>query len=152
MLFFLVIAILCNLIIDKIYCHFLKGFTWETYKTDNIFSPTAIMAPGALSILAPFLGRKSNKKYEKLQADDPEKRRQEATQEEINRLNTKIVSFTSIDTLFISLVCFRITKILDILILFIPKCFEKMYTRTKLFISNLVLLLITKQKIDAHKL
>ena len=50
------------------------------------------MAPGALSILAPFLGRKSNKKYEKLQADDPEKRRQEATQEEINRLNTKIVS------------------------------------------------------------
>ena len=51
------------------------------------------MAPGALSILAPFLGRKSNKKYEKLQADDPEKRRQEATQEEINRLNTKIVSY-----------------------------------------------------------
>ena len=50
------------------------------------------MAPGALSILAPFLGRKSNKKYEKLQADDPEKRRQEATQDEINRLNTKIVS------------------------------------------------------------
>ena len=64
------------------------------------------MAPGALSILAPFLGRKSNKKYEKLQADDPEKRRQEATQEEINRLNTKIVSFTRIDTLFLSLVCF----------------------------------------------
>ena len=54
------------------------------------------MAPGALSILAPFLGRKSNKKYEKLQADDPEKRRQEATQEEINRLNTKIVSLNEI--------------------------------------------------------
>ena len=49
------------------------------------------MAPGALSILAPFLGRKS-KKYEKLQTEDPEKKRQEATEEEINRLNTKIVS------------------------------------------------------------
>ena len=73
----------------------LKGFIRETYKIDNIFSPTAIMAPGALSILAPFLGRKSNKKYEKLQADDPEKRRQEATQEEINRLNTKIVSMAN---------------------------------------------------------
>jgi hypothetical protein len=33
------------------------------------------MAPGALSILAPFLGRKS-KKYEKLQTEDPEKKRQ----------------------------------------------------------------------------
>ena len=50
------------------------------------------MAPGALSILAPFLGRKS-KKYEKLQTEDPEKKRQEATEEEINRLNTKIVRF-----------------------------------------------------------
>eukprot|EP00095_Tigriopus_kingsejongensis_P009310 maker-scaffold320_size207635-snap-gene-0.11 protein:Tk09310 transcript:maker-scaffold320_size207635-snap-gene-0.11-mRNA-1 annotation:"PREDICTED: hypothetical protein LOC100642385 isoform 1" len=47
------------------------------------------MAPGAFSILAPFLGRKS-KKYEKLETDDPEKRRQEATQEEIKRLNSKI--------------------------------------------------------------
>ena len=50
------------------------------------------MAPGALSILAPFLGRKS-KKYEKLETEDPEKRRQEATEEEINRLNAKIVSY-----------------------------------------------------------
>ena len=51
------------------------------------------MAPGALTaILVPFLGRKSNKKYEKLQTDDPEKRKQEATQDEINRLNVKIVS------------------------------------------------------------
>ena len=58
------------------------------------------MAPGALSILAPFLGRKSNKKYEKLQADDPEKRRQEATQEEINRLNTKIVSMMNFAVFF----------------------------------------------------
>ncbi len=51
------------------------------------------MAPGTLSgILAPFLGRKS-KKYEKLETEDPEKKkRQEATQEEINRLNCKIVS------------------------------------------------------------
>ena len=50
------------------------------------------MAPGAFSILAaPFLGRKS-KKYEKLETEDPEKKRQEATQEEINRLNCKIVS------------------------------------------------------------
>ena len=59
------------------------------------------MAPGALSILAPFLGRKSNKKYEKLQADDPEKRRQEATQEEINRLNTKIVSNAKLQKIII---------------------------------------------------
>ena len=50
------------------------------------------MAPGALSILAPFLGRGKAKKYEKLETDDPERRRQEATQEEINRLNCKIVS------------------------------------------------------------
>ncbi len=50
------------------------------------------MAPGALSILAPFLGRSKAKKYEKLETDDPEKRRQEATQDEINRLNMKIVS------------------------------------------------------------
>jgi len=83
------------------------------------------MAPGALSILAPFLGR-GNKaqagksKYEKLETDDPERRqnaaegdkgsstsaakgnkgggnnlnrvRKEATQEEIDRLNNKIVS------------------------------------------------------------
>ena len=48
------------------------------------------MAPGALSILAPFLGRKS-KKYEKLQTEDPEKKRQEATEDEISRLNAKIV-------------------------------------------------------------
>ncbi len=52
------------------------------------------MAPGALAILAPFLGRKS-KKYEKLQTEDPEKKRQEATEEEINRLNAKIVRFYS---------------------------------------------------------
>ena len=50
------------------------------------------MAPGgAFSILAPFLGRKS-KKYEKLETEDPERKRQEATQDEINRLNCKIVS------------------------------------------------------------
>jgi len=48
------------------------------------------MAPGALMILAPFLGRKG-KKYKKLQTEDPEKKKQEATQEEINRLNMKIV-------------------------------------------------------------
>ena len=54
----------------------------------------ATMAPGALAILAPFLGRKS-KKYEKLQTEDPEKKRQEATEEEINRLNTKIVRLLS---------------------------------------------------------
>jgi len=49
------------------------------------------MAPGAFSILAPFLCRKS-KTYEKLKTEDPEKKKQEATQEEINRLNVKIVS------------------------------------------------------------
>ncbi len=58
------------------------------------------MAPGGFSILAPFLGmrNKSSKKYEKLETEDPEKaklRRQEATQEEIQRLNYKIVSYLS---------------------------------------------------------
>ncbi len=53
------------------------------------------MAPGALSILAPFLGRGKAKRYEKLETEDPERRRQEATQEEINRLNCKIVSHTT---------------------------------------------------------
>ena len=62
---------------------------WKKIKISFSF---AKMAPGALSILAPFLGRKS-KKYEKLQTEDPEKKRQEATEEEINRLNTKIVRF-----------------------------------------------------------
>ena len=53
-----------------------------------------IMPPGPFSgLLAPFIGvgRKA-KKYEKLQTEDPEKKRQEATQEEINRLHSKIVS------------------------------------------------------------
>ena len=51
------------------------------------------MAPGPFSgLLAPFIGARKSKKYEKLQTDDPEKKRQEATQEEINRLHTKIVS------------------------------------------------------------
>ena len=51
------------------------------------------MAPGPFSgLLAPFIGSRKSKKYEKLQTDDPEKKRQEATQEEINRLHTKIVS------------------------------------------------------------
>ena len=51
------------------------------------------MAPGPFSgLLAPFIGARKSKKYEKLQTDDPEKKRQEATQDEINRLHTKIVS------------------------------------------------------------
>ena len=51
------------------------------------------MAPGPFSgLLAHFIGSRKSKKYEKLQTDDPEKKRQEATQEEINRLHTKIVS------------------------------------------------------------
>ncbi len=52
------------------------------------------MAPGPFSILAPFIGVRKSKKYEKLQTEDPEKKKQEATQEEINRLHTKIVSPT----------------------------------------------------------
>lgn len=52
-----------------------------------------IMAPGPFSgLLAPFIGARKSKKYEKLQTEDPEKKRQEATQEEINRLHSKIVS------------------------------------------------------------
>ncbi len=54
--------------------------------------PSLNMAPGPFSILAPFIGVRKSKKYEKLQTDDPEKKKQEATQEEINRLHTKIVS------------------------------------------------------------
>lgn len=45
------------------------------------------MAP--FSILAPFLRRKV-KKYERLETEDPEKRRQEATMEELTRINMKI--------------------------------------------------------------
>jgi len=53
------------------------------------------MAPGPFSgLLAPFIGARKSKKYEKLQTEDPEKKRQEATQDEINRLHNKIVSFT----------------------------------------------------------
>ena len=52
------------------------------------------MAPGPFSgLLAPFIGARKSKKYEKLQTEDPEKKRQEATQDEINRLHNKIVSF-----------------------------------------------------------
>lgn len=50
------------------------------------------MAP--FSILAPFLGRKS-KKYEKLETEDPEKKKQEATQEELVRINHKIDKLVS---------------------------------------------------------
>ena len=51
------------------------------------------MAP--FSILAPFLRRKV-KKYERLETEDPEKKRQEATMEELSRINMKIVSFVII--------------------------------------------------------
>lgn len=62
--------------------------TWNSLLTLT----SDIMPPGPFSgLLAPFIGvgRKS-KKYEKLQTEDPEKKRQEATQEEINRLHSKI--------------------------------------------------------------
>ena len=49
------------------------------------------MAPGAFSILAPFMRRKV-KKYERLETEDPEKKKQEATMEELTRINVKIVS------------------------------------------------------------
>ena len=52
------------------------------------------MAPGAFSILAPFLRRKV-KKYERLDQEDPEKKKQDATMEELTRINMKIVSFSS---------------------------------------------------------
>jgi hypothetical protein len=54
------------------------------------------MAPGAFSILAPFLRRKV-KKYERLETEDPEKKRQEATLEELTRINMKIVSALSFE-------------------------------------------------------
>ena len=53
--------------------------------------PISVMAPGALSILAPFLRRKV-KKYERLETEDPERRTQDATMEELSRINNKIVS------------------------------------------------------------
>ena len=57
------------------------------------------MAPGPFSgLLAPFIGARKSKKYEKLQTEDPEKKRQEATQDEINRLHSKIVSLYLFDT------------------------------------------------------
>ena len=57
-----------------------------------------VMAPGPFSgLLAPFIGARKSKKYEKLQTEDPEKKRQEATQEEINRLHNKIVSTNARD-------------------------------------------------------
>ncbi|XP_040578272.1 uncharacterized protein [Lepeophtheirus salmonis] len=47
------------------------------------------MAPGAFGILGPLLRRK--KKYEKLETEDPEKKKnQEASHDEIERLNNKI--------------------------------------------------------------
>ena len=51
-----------------------------------------IMAPGAfsLTLLVPFLRRRS-KKYEKLETEDPEKKKQEATMDELVRINHKIV-------------------------------------------------------------
>ena len=68
-------------------------FCWRRTTTRGHRTTTTTMAPGGFSILAPFLGRsKSSKKYEKLETEDPEKKRQEATQEEIQRLNYKIVS------------------------------------------------------------
>ena len=61
------------------------------------------MAPGAFSILAPFLRRKV-KKYERLDQEDPEKKKQDATMEELTRINMKIVSFSSRQISFILLV------------------------------------------------
>ena len=49
------------------------------------------MAPGPFSgLLAPFIGARKSKKYDKLQTEDPEKKRQEATQDEINRLRSDL--------------------------------------------------------------
>ena len=57
------------------------------------FNRTLRMAPGAfsLTLLVPFLRRRS-KKYEKLETEDPEKKKQEATLDELVRINHKIVS------------------------------------------------------------
>lgn len=70
---------------------------WQPVKLWWVLASTGRMAPGPFSgLLAPFMGAaRKSKKYEKLQTEDPEKKRQEATQEEINRLNCKIVSSTS---------------------------------------------------------
>lgn len=52
------------------------------------------MAPGAFSLFAPFLRRRT-KKYEKLETEDPERRRQEAAVEELVRINHKIDKLVS---------------------------------------------------------
>ena len=50
------------------------------------------MAPStfSLSLFAPFLRR--SKKYKKLETDEPEKRKQDEANDELTRINFKIVS------------------------------------------------------------
>ena len=52
------------------------------------------MSPGGFSLrlLVPVFLRRRSKKYEKLETEDPEKRKQEATLDELVRINFKIVS------------------------------------------------------------
>ena len=54
------------------------------------------MAPStfSLSLFAPFLRR--SKKYKKLETEEPEKRKQEEAIDELTRINSKIVSMSSI--------------------------------------------------------
>ena len=52
------------------------------------------MSPGGFSLrlLVPVFLRRRSKKYEKLETEDPEKKKQEATLDELVRINFKIVS------------------------------------------------------------
>ena len=60
---------------------------------DNI-SDSCRMSPGGFSLrlLVPVFLRRRSKKYEKLETEDPEKKKQEATLDELVRINFKIVS------------------------------------------------------------
>ena len=58
------------------------------------------MAPStfSLSLFAPFLRR--SKKYKKLETDEPEKRKQDEANDELTRINFKIVSGIKIQSNF----------------------------------------------------
>ena len=57
-------------------------------------SDSCRMSPGGFSLrlLVPVFLRRRSKKYEKLETEDPEKKKQEATLDELVRINFKIVS------------------------------------------------------------
>ena len=87
------------------------------------------MAPGgfSLTLLIPFLRRRS-KKYEKLETEEPEKKKQEAALDELARINHKIVSRDMIR--FVTIKCRDLSIIDSLTSPFLPmsenfQCFHK---------------------------